>query len=187
MTSARLRLTNLTDWVTADLRAFVRRGLQEIGARPDKIITIKYGRGYFRTLGRATIGGHGFEAQRITLFLPRPPNEIDPILYAKTLAHECAHNLGLRHDSIAGGCSVVGIADETVEWARAFSFGLKSAPAPVSLDDRREAMIRERREKAERMALKWEKRSKVAARTLAKWRRKVTYYAKRDAAGKGSK
>lgn len=33
------------------------------------------------------------------------------------------------------------------------------------------------------MTEKWEKKAKVAARTLSKWKRKVAYYAKREAAG----
>lgn len=133
--TARLKVVNLTAWRTDDLRAFLRTGLAAIGARPDKVVTVKYGRG--RKLGQAEIGGHGYtEARRIALFVPRPPLPLDPILYAKTLAHECAHNFGLRHDSIAGGCNVHGVADSEVAWAAGLTIRAKDAERAVPRDIR---------------------------------------------------
>lgn len=184
--SARLKVINETGWSTTDLSRFLRAGLAFLGARPDKVVTCVYRRANSRTLGRARIGVLGLVEQRsITLYLPRPeaagPSwSADTIrLYAKVLAHEVDHNLGLRHDSM-GGCNVHLIDDARTIWIESLAVGLKPVKAAPDKADRIEAKV----EKVRLMLATWRRKAKMADTKIKKYRRALLRYERNMAAAK---
>ncbi len=183
----RLRLKNASRWRTDDLRRFL---LAAIHAHGDPT------RGYLvrvsnarrpHTRGLAFIGYPEFD-----LWIPnlvRGPDDRtmpEDVLReaARVTVHEIAHTLGLRHgemDRSLRACRPTG--DEDTSWANGLLLRMKEVKAAPKPADR----VAQREERSRDALARWERRLALAKTKVRTYRRKVAYYERRAAAGRGGR
>ena len=166
-----MKITNRTFWKTEHLRAFATRVAAE-ELDPEQVrelhieFTYKIRRGWRRSVGvvsgRASLGGRWMK-----IFLPTGEVVNRPRL-AHTLAHEMAHIRGMGHKQMRGSSRYDwGEGWEgRYAWADSFPLEAKVQPVAATLGERRGARL----EHARAMLKSWERRSRLAAGKLRRWR-----------------
>ena len=173
-----MQLTNQTHWDGAAIKRLVRRVAQdEFDAMPSPYhVTVKYFRG--RRLGCAPYGISALRpARRMTLCLRR--DAVDSVELAKVIAHEFAHNKGMRHKDMEN--TRYGWVEgwrERYAWATEFPIPaapVKPVPALVTVLERK-------LEHVEAQCKRAASKAKRAQTILRKWTRKQKYYESKLAA-----
>jgi len=118
-------------------------------------------------------------AKRMTLYLPRT-SAVDPVKLAHTIAHEFAHNKGIRHHDMTKTqrWGYVEGWRELYAWAAEYPIAAKppvQAPTPAAATERKLAH-------AESMKRKAVTRAARAKTILGRWDRRVRYYERKMAA-----
>ena len=169
-----MRIHNNTAYRTADLRKFFLAGIRSMGAESNKEIHVHYSRGSVHR-GRATYGQPGVQGSWIAMWLPRDPAKLQLSTFARVFEHEVSHNLGVRHQDMSD--NVRYCRGALPKWAEGLELTFQ-APKPkpkVDLVEKREAHAR-------KMEAKWLKKLVAAQRVHRKWKLKVRYYERRQAA-----
>jgi len=182
-----MKVRNLTDYRTDDLRKIFAAGLKAEGASlRDTFILVVYIQGS-SVSGRASLGRWTGNVNRgarklspeyrscywIRMELPRPGKKINlfdrPSMIkelAQVLVHEIGHNLELQHREMAPLVSI------EVPWAEGLQLRVKDKKPKPTLADRankRESHVRKMVDKYERQLARTE-------RLLKKWRKKLKHY-----------
>lgn len=166
-----MKLDNATHYSGVDLRRLIRAALVHEGVNPKRYrVEVCYRHG--RT-NRGFVGGLGsYVSPWLRLKVPKVDGDMPPSMVrevAQVVAHEVAHNRGLRHREM--------ICDHRYDlgW-------IDTAKVPFVIR-RRAARVAERpplqQVRAERATSKlseWERRAKVAAAKVKHYRAKVRYY-----------
>ncbi len=177
-----MRIRNETHWDSRSILRLVRRVAQDEMAEPGQrrhyCITVKYDRGQ-RTarLGCAPYGLSALQpSKRMTLYLSRT-GEVDAIKLAHTIAHEFAHNKGIRHRDMTNTqrWGYVEGWRGLYAWAADFPVSAKpiaEVPALATVIERKLAH-------AESMKRKAHTRASRAKTILHRWEKRVRYYEKK--------
>jgi hypothetical protein len=165
-----VRLTNRTHWRTGHLKAIIARVAQfelDQQARKRMRVEVTYNR-----QGKKGDGCSGWAPLGGTMIrVMVPSGTIDRVDLAHVAAHEFAHSRGMKHNQMRNAPRYrrVGIWRELYGWAAELPMERKPAPAPVNLDQRRERRL----QRAQSMLEKWERKARVAARRVKRWRGRV--------------
>jgi hypothetical protein len=135
-----------------------------------------------RIAGRGLLGKAWFNSDVITLYLER--DTLDPVLYAKVIAHEYAHNQGVRHRQMAESYEWKEGWRETWGWAATYTVPRKARKDVPVLS--RSDIVAKKLTHAQGLLENWEKKERAAARHARNWRVRVKYYTRKlEAAMKG--
>lgn len=167
------RVTNKTQYHTADLRRFFRAGLRAMGAEDDKRILVAYSKRSIHW-GCAYIGRGDRQGRGITMTIPK--GKLDLLQLAQVFEHEVSHSLGLHHKDMAPD---VADCKTNPTWHLGIEIRY-SEPVNVKVDH-----VAKREEQARKMLDKWERRLRATQNRVKKWRAKVRYYDRKKAARKG--
>lgn len=191
-----MKLVNETMFSSEDLRAFFTAGLKAGGAELDKTIMVSYSR-RDRVHGRAQIGRDGAQGRWIKMWIPKGAGQaamFDELKrsLAFVFEHEVAHSLGVEHADMDeavrrchGNIPLEAFAKLAMPgWSVALSIRVLP-PKTVKLTAAERASMRA--DHARRMMEKWERKLKLAAGKVKKYRRTVRYYEKKGAAGKSER
>jgi hypothetical protein len=178
----RIKLINKTAYSSRDLRTFLRAGFRALGARTDKIVTVRYQRADSGVGGRGRLGRPGQEAKHIWLHVPRDTKLLNIGDLAHTLYHELLHNRGAMHRDMTP--EQMRWNGMPAPWCVGVSIGLEPAKPKPTREERAASLI-EKREAHARQKLKEAQTRLRRARTLERtWHARVRYY-ERVAAKKG--
>ena len=178
-----MRIINKTNWRTDQLKALVRK-VAEQEVDKDKRKQIRVHVEYRKTVrsprGRGLCGLSGQKPHLVMwLYLDRR-EPADPVVLAHTLAHEFAHNHGLRHREMMQ-TKRYGYAEgwsEHYAWAKDFPIEAEPEKSKPSAQDQ----IKQKLLSAQQTFKLWERKRKLAETKLKIWKRKVHYYERRLAA-----
>ena len=181
-----MKLVNKTRWNSAQVKALIRAVAEKELLTPDNIkrlyVTMKY-RKRSRYWDDVAVTGWGtYHAWNICLKVVRGVTRLDKVQMAKTIAHELAHNQGVRHGGAMRGVDY-GWAPgwrEKWAWANDFPITLNAELVPVqrgSFDAASNEM-----QHCQKMITLWERKTKLARTKMRKWAVKLKYYEKKMAA-----
>jgi hypothetical protein len=174
-----VKIINKTQYRTDQISALIRRVAQdelEPGQLAKARVTIIYSRG--RSLGNCYYGTMRNPRVWMTLKVPRPPAPLDPVIYAKVIAHELGHAKGFKHADAIMKTNRYGWVDG---WKERYAY---AAALPIELKpDRPKPAVDEQRQKklshSLRMVKRWESKVKRAQTALKKWQRRAKAQEKR--------
>ncbi len=176
-----MRIVNSTHWKTQDISRLIYRVAQDEldrGQLKRARVKVKYVRvnGH---LGWCTYGTSLRPQVWMTLAMPRPGKQVDPVELAAVIGHELGHSKGLKHSDMRN--ARYGWIDgwrERYAYAAEFSIGEK----PVVWLSYEEKLIQRRTQavaKAQKMVRKWETAAKRADTMLRKWKARLKAAEKR--------
>lgn len=183
-----MKINNSTHWNTRQLKRLILAvAKEEMDAEYLKsyLVTAKYRHFHDRgALGRATYGIPRNPGRRMTLYLPKPGREFDPVLWAHVVAHEFAHSRGIRHSQMRGSkrYSYVSGWREHYAWAKDYVVAPK-APRVVQIISKQE----ERYQRVIANLKRWQTKLKRAQNAIKKLTRQQKYYERAMAAKKAEK
>lgn len=178
-----MRIINKTHWRTDQLKALVRKvAEQEVDEDKRKQIRVhvEYRRNWRSPGGRGSYGLSGQNPRlAMWLYLDRkePP---DPVVLAHTVAHEFAHNHGLRHREMMR-TRRYGYAEgwrEHYPWAKDFPIEAKPEKPKPSAQDR----VQQKLLSAQQALKLWQRKRKLAETKLHVWKRRACCYERKLAA-----
>ena len=105
--------------------------------------------------------------------------------FARVFVHELLHNRGVTHSEMWRGhkrCGERCGIKADIPWASGIEIRAQEKAPPPQAGD----LVAKREAHARKMLVRAERRAKVARTVLLRWKRKVTYYERRAAAGGGS-
>lgn len=166
-----MKLTNQTQWSTADLKRFLVAGLRAKGADVERmritIYTSKRG-------GPLGVGGYAwYDSHRLKLGAPKVEFATEGrmtaeqlLRMAQVLEHEIDHTFGLRHGEMLPSTQL------RPTWQEGLEIRVQ-APKPT----KPKPSLKERRaELARKQLAVWEAKVRRAENRAKYWRRKVRYY-----------
>jgi hypothetical protein len=177
-----MRIQNKTEYLTTDLAAIIRRvahaEFDQKHLRRVRVVA-QYRRSNGRTLGRGIIGSGSYPSGWIQLLLDRDPAKLDKVTLAHTIAHEFAHNKGLRHRDLHN--TRYGYTEgwrELYAWAADMPLRLKAPKPKLAPSTKAQKQLAY----AHTMLAKSQRKAKLAATLVKRWQRRVRYYTRRAAA-----
>jgi hypothetical protein len=177
-----MHVRNKTNYLTRDLAAIIRRVAQdEFDAAHIRwiVVDVRYRRANSHTNGYAIYGTGEAPAGWVELRLEREPASIDKIKLAHTVAHEFAHNKGLRHhEMISPRYGFVDGWRDLYAWAAEMPLRLK----PEKAEPGPEAKIEKALLHAKDKVVCVQRRQKRLNTVLRRWTRRARYYERRLAA-----
>lgn|SRR5208337_3235730 len=164
-----MKIKNETHWRTNQIAALIRRVAQD-ELDPGQSKSVRVYVDYRRSNGCA---GHGRYGQsglqpRLVMWLHLWKDKVDAVELAHTIAHEFAHNKGLRHREMMKG-NRYGFTEgwrERYAYAKDFPISAQAEKPKPTLDDKRRKALA----KAQSMVKKWERKLKLATTSLRKWK-----------------
>jgi hypothetical protein len=174
-------IQNETRYRTADLRGLVLRCMNYLGLKGPKHVRLSYSK-------RSTHWGYAWldvdlphgthrEGKHVVLTAP-PADRLSIGRFASLVEHELLHTKGLRHKDMNRHQRYGAHDDAVPEWAKGLHLREKVPQAPIPVADR----IAGREAHVKKMLARAERRLKLAATIVKKWRGKARYYDRRRAA-----
>ena len=161
-----LQVLNETGYDTRAIRRLIVRALRAQGMRVVGAVRVVYtgGRGHH---GCATVGrSASMPGLNMSLSLPRDPAQLDVGKFARVIRHEVMHWRGVRHADMTddqnycrGACP---------EWAEGVVIAHRERAVPID-DERREKRLAH----ARAMLARAERKAKLAATIVKRWKRRV--------------
>lgn len=169
-----MKLTNATNYQTADLRAIVAKvASDELADFPRRRLALRVEVVHTHGAGGSLSGVAWERSCRVRLRIPR--TNVNPVMFAWLAAHEIAHVRGMGHRKMPAYLNNwTATSRERWGWAAAFPVR-QQAPAVKSVLAAREAAVAH----AAAMLRKAETRKRRADTILAKWRGKMNRAAAR--------
>ncbi len=170
-----MRMVNETQYDGRALRMFLYAACKAEGMDTNRTIHVKYARANARTIGwgRYPSGLLSNDGRFIRLLLPRDGN-FDPHYWGRVMAHELAHNRGVRHREMLGGCIIPTPEECPTPWAEGIVVPHNDPKAKPKADP-----VVTRADRAAANLARAEARLKRAKALHRKWAAKVAYYEKK--------
>lgn len=177
-----MKIDNRTHWNTQHLRAIIARvAATELDPNHRRQATIRVVYGRSRGSSGVAYVGSSLAVVRIASGNPTwrmkhgvPELPVDKVDFAGTVAHEMAHLRGMKHAWMRG-CPryrrVEGHKD-LYAWAEAMPLERQAAKSKPALDERRQQRLAH----ARTMLVAWERKAKIAAGRVRRWRGRVRDY-----------
>jgi len=177
-----MKIVNKTGIRTDDIRRLVRAvALKELFT-PEQISLLRvrvrhrrrsHARNDRHAGGWAYYHSTGFELTFVKGVQP------DPVATAKTIAHELAHCQGVKHRNMRN--TLYGWKpgwEETWAWAKDYPLTLKPEPTKPTAEETASEDI----ERCRKAIDAWQRKAKLAATKLRRWKTKLHYYERKAAA-----
>jgi hypothetical protein len=159
-----MRIDNATHWRSDQIRALALK-VAETELDPGRVkgftVRVRYGH-----RGPSTSGHAMYHSRSCQVNVGS--DQIDVVNMAHTLAHEMAHTRGLRHRAMRGSIRYRYVTGwrEFYAWAKEFPIEQRAEPVTPTVVEKRERRVQH----AERMAVTWERKARLATARAKRWR-----------------
>ena len=176
-----MKIINETHWTTRNLKTMISRVCQEelLDAQYIKRLQVhvKYGKRKFNGYDDYPSGRAPYNASHITLFLPK--DKIYNPALALVIAHEMAHNHGVRHRNLNNVPRYDWVKgwEEQYAWAKAYT--IEKYPVPTTVLVTPLTKAQDKLASAQVLLKTWEAKKKAAINKVQKYKDSCKYYESR--------